>query len=48
LAAYCLLVEETSATEVRTGILQYPNRTIEIAFDQTLWEKLQAKLVQIE
>jgi len=44
LAAYCLLVEERFSRPVRRGQLQYPDRTLDIPFDDRLRAELAAAL----
>jgi CRISPR-associated exonuclease Cas4 len=44
LAAYCLLVEERFGRTVLRGQLQYPDRTLDIAFDDHLRRQLTAAL----
>jgi CRISPR-associated exonuclease Cas4 len=44
LAAYCLLVEERFGKAVRVGRLQYPNQSVDIAFDDQLRERLLSSL----
>ena len=44
LAAYCLLVEERFQKSVRRGQLQYLNRSVEIAFDDKLRDRLMGAL----
>jgi CRISPR-associated exonuclease Cas4 len=48
LAAYCLLVEETSGQRPPYGILRYAEQSWEIPFDSRLRERLLALLAEME
>jgi CRISPR-associated exonuclease Cas4 len=48
LAAYCLLVEERYGKPVRRGRLQYPNGSLDIAFDAALRAALLSTLNEIQ